>query len=194
MVAQNVAFWILAISMAGAAIGVVRSQNVVHAALYLVVVLAGAAAQYILLAAEFVAWVQVLIYIGAIVILFLFGIMLTRAPMRSEGSIARCHPQVGAELKQLLVLFESGLFGLVTTGRPTPFTRLDPEAQDARLDTWRRSRVSRLGRPGRTTHAATSARAHGAANFRMGGGRARGPRRLRGSSSATRRRRNRTRG
>ena len=73
--------------MAGAAIGVVRSQNVVHAALYLVVVLAGAAAQYILVAAEFVAWVQVLIYIGAIVILFLFGIMLTRAPMRSEGSL-----------------------------------------------------------------------------------------------------------
>ena len=87
MVAQNVAFWILAIAMAGAAIGVVRSQNVVHAALYLVVVLAGAAAQYILLAAEFVAWVQVLIYIGAIVILFLFGIMLTRAPMRPEGSM-----------------------------------------------------------------------------------------------------------
>jgi NADH-quinone oxidoreductase subunit J len=87
VVAQNVAFWILAIAMAGAAIGVVRSQNVVHAALYLVVVLAGAAAQYILVAAEFVAWVQVLIYIGAIVILFLFGIMLTRAPMRSEGSM-----------------------------------------------------------------------------------------------------------
>ena len=85
VVAQNVAFWILAVAMAGAAIGVVRSQNVVHAALYLVVVLAGAAAQYILLAAEFVAWVQVLIYIGAIVILFLFGIMLTRAPMRARG-------------------------------------------------------------------------------------------------------------
>ena len=84
MVAQNVAFWILAVTMAAAAIGVVRSQNVVHAALYLVVVLAGTAAQYILLAAEFVAWVQVLIYIGAIVVLFLFGIMLTRAPMREE--------------------------------------------------------------------------------------------------------------
>ena len=81
MVAQTVAFWILAIAMAGAAIGVVRSQNVVHAALYLVVVLAGAAAQFILLAAEFVAWVQVLIYIGAIVVLMLFGAMLTRAPI-----------------------------------------------------------------------------------------------------------------
>ena len=81
MVAQNVAFGILAVAMVMAAIGVVRTKNVVHAALYLVVVLAGAAAQYILLAAEFVAWVQVLIYIGAVVILFLFGIMLTRAPM-----------------------------------------------------------------------------------------------------------------
>jgi NADH-quinone oxidoreductase subunit J len=86
-VAQNVAFWILAVGMAVAAIGVVRSQNVVHSALFLVVVLAGAAAQYILVAAEFVAWVQVLIYIGAVVILFLFGIMLTRAPMRAVGSL-----------------------------------------------------------------------------------------------------------
>lgn len=83
---QQVAFWILAIAMAIAAIGVVRSKNVVHAALFLVVVLAGAAGQYILLAAEFVAWVQVLIYIGAVVILFLFGIMLTRAPMRDDGA------------------------------------------------------------------------------------------------------------
>lgn len=82
---QQVAFWVLAVAMGAAAIGVVRSPNIVHSALYLVVVLAGAAAQYILLAAEFVAWVQVLIYIGAVVILFLFGIMLTRAPMGGEG-------------------------------------------------------------------------------------------------------------
>ncbi len=87
MIAQNVAFWIIAVAMAGAAVGVVRSTNVVHAALYLVVVLAGAAAQYILLAAEFVAWVQVLVYIGAVVILFLFGIMLTRAPMGRETDL-----------------------------------------------------------------------------------------------------------
>ena len=87
MVVQNIVFWILAAGMVLAAIGVVRSQNVVHAALYLVVVLGGGAAQYILLAAEFVAWVQVLIYIGAVIILFLFGIMLTRAPMRGETDL-----------------------------------------------------------------------------------------------------------
>jgi NADH-quinone oxidoreductase subunit J len=108
VVAQNIAFWILAVTMAAAAIGVVRSQNVVHAALYLVVVLAGAAAQYILLAAEFVAWVQVLIYIGAIVILFLFGIMLTRAPMRSEGSMDNSQ-RIAAGVVSLF------LFGVITS-------------------------------------------------------------------------------
>jgi NADH-quinone oxidoreductase subunit J len=87
VVVQNIVFWILAAGMVLAALGVVRSQNVVHAALYLVVVLGGGAAQYILLAAEFVAWVQVLIYIGAVIILFLFGIMLTRAPMRGETDL-----------------------------------------------------------------------------------------------------------
>jgi NADH-quinone oxidoreductase subunit J len=84
VVAQNVVFWILAVAMVLAAIGVVRSRNVVHAALYLVVVMAGAAAQYILLAAEFVAWVH---YIGAVIILFLFGIMLTRAPMGGDSDL-----------------------------------------------------------------------------------------------------------
>jgi NADH-quinone oxidoreductase subunit J len=84
---QQLAFSVLALAIGAAAIGVVRSRNVVHAALFLVVVLAGAAAIYILLAAEFTAWVQVLIYIGAVVILFLFGIMLTRAPMRGESRL-----------------------------------------------------------------------------------------------------------
>jgi NADH-quinone oxidoreductase subunit J len=101
---QQVAFWILAVAIAAAAIGVVRSPNIVHAALFLVVVLAGTAAQYILLAAEFVAWVQVLIYIGAVVVLFLFGIMLTRAPMRSEGGTLDNDQRWGAAVVALFVL------------------------------------------------------------------------------------------
>ena len=83
--AQNVAFWIIAVVMAAAAIGVVTMKNIVHAALALVAVLAGVAAQYILLQAEFLGIVQVLIYIGAVIVLFLFGIMLTRAPMRKSA-------------------------------------------------------------------------------------------------------------
>jgi len=81
MLAQNVIFAAIALAMAAAALRVVTTKNIVHAALYLVVVLAGVAALYILLAAEFTAVVQVLVYIGAIVVLFLFGIMLTRAPI-----------------------------------------------------------------------------------------------------------------
>ncbi len=79
VVAQNIAFGMIAAAMVIGAIRVVTTNNVVHAALWLVVVLGGAAAQYMLLAAEFVAITQVLIYIGAIIVLFLFGTMLTRA-------------------------------------------------------------------------------------------------------------------
>jgi NADH-quinone oxidoreductase subunit J len=87
MVVENVFFGVIAAAMALGAFGVVRTKNIVHAALYLVVVLAGGAAQFILLGQEFVAWVQVLVYIGAVIVLFLFGIMLTRAPMHPEESL-----------------------------------------------------------------------------------------------------------
>ncbi len=60
---------------------VVTTQNVVRSALYLVATLAGSAGLFLLLSAEFVAWVLVLVYIGAVIVLFLFGIMITRAPM-----------------------------------------------------------------------------------------------------------------
>ena len=62
------------------------TKNVVHAALFLVVVLAGGAGQFILLGQEFVAWVQVLVYIGAVIVLFLFGIMLDARADASDAS------------------------------------------------------------------------------------------------------------
>jgi NADH-quinone oxidoreductase subunit J len=66
---------------------VVSTKNVVHAALWLVVVLGGVAAQYILAGAEFVAVSQVLVYIGAVMVLFLFGIMLTRAKIGADTGL-----------------------------------------------------------------------------------------------------------
>lgn len=95
-VAQNVAFGIIAALMVYSAVRVVTTSNVVHAAAYLVMVLAGAAAQFILLGAEFVAITQVLVYIGAIVVLFLFGIMLTKAPMEGQEKATRDNWAVGA--------------------------------------------------------------------------------------------------
>ena len=81
MVAQNIFFGIIAGLVVIAALRMVTTRNIVHAALYLVAVLAGLGAQYVILTAEFVATTQVLVYIGAVMVLFLFGIMLTKAPL-----------------------------------------------------------------------------------------------------------------
>ncbi len=71
---------------AAAAVLAVTTRQVVHSALWLVVTLGAVAGAYLLLGAELVALVQVLVYVGAIVVLVLFAMMLTRAPIgvRSE--------------------------------------------------------------------------------------------------------------
>ncbi|HTJ77190.1 MAG TPA: NADH-quinone oxidoreductase subunit J [Acidimicrobiales bacterium] len=109
MVAQNIVFGILAVTMVAAAFRLVTTQNVVRAALFLAIVLAGAAALYILLAAEFVAWVQVLVYIGAVVVLLLFGVMLTRAPIGRESDLDNDQRWLAA----LVALFLLGALGAV---------------------------------------------------------------------------------
>ncbi len=71
-------FIILAVFTLGGGLGVVITRNVVHAALFLLVSLVAVAGVYLILFAEFLALVQVLIYGGAIIIVLLFAIMLTR--------------------------------------------------------------------------------------------------------------------
>ena len=109
MLPQNIAFGVISAAMVLAAIRLVTTQHIVRAALFLVIVLAGAAAQFILLASDFVAIVQVLVYIGAIVVLFLFGIMLTRAPIGEAGDVD--NDQRGLAL--IVALFLLGTFGAV---------------------------------------------------------------------------------
>jgi NADH-quinone oxidoreductase subunit J len=91
LVAQNIGFGILAAIMIFGALRVVTVRNVVHAALWLVLVMAGAAGQYVLVTAEFVAVTQVLVYIGAVMVLFLFGTMLTRARIGAESDLNNKH-------------------------------------------------------------------------------------------------------
>jgi len=79
--AAEIVFVLLGVVALGSAVLVVTTRQLVHAALWLVVSFGALAACYLLLTAEFVAWVQVLVYVGAIVVLLLFGIMLTRAPI-----------------------------------------------------------------------------------------------------------------
>ncbi len=108
MVAQNIFFWILSVVMILAAFRLVTTKNVVRAALFLAIVLAGAAGQFLLLVAEFVAIVQILVYIGAIVVLLLFGVMLTRAPIGHT-------PDTDNDQRWLAALVALFLFGALGT-------------------------------------------------------------------------------
>lgn len=86
MTGHEVVFGLLGAVAVGAALLVVTTRQLVHAALWLVVSFGALAGCYLVLTAELVAWVQVLVYVGAVVVLLLFGIMLTRAPIgRAAG-------------------------------------------------------------------------------------------------------------
>jgi NADH-quinone oxidoreductase subunit J len=77
----EITFVLVGLATLGAALLTVTTRQLVHAALWLVVALGGLAVEYLLLTAEFIAWVQVLIYVGSVVVLLLFGLMLTKAPI-----------------------------------------------------------------------------------------------------------------
>jgi NADH-quinone oxidoreductase subunit J len=81
MTLADAVFGLLSLVVLVAAVLVVTTRNIIHAALWLVVCFGALAGCYLVLTAEFVAWVQVLIYVGAVVTLMLFGAMLTRAPI-----------------------------------------------------------------------------------------------------------------
>ncbi len=80
----------------GAGLLVVSTRHVVRAGLWLVVSLGALAGCYLVLTAELVAWVQVLIYVGAVVVLLLFAVMLTRAPIGPAEDLDR--PRLPAAL------------------------------------------------------------------------------------------------
>lgn len=78
MALSDLIFWIVAIVTVGCALAVVFNRNIFRAALFLIVAFFSIAILYVLLAADFLAAVQVLIYVGAIGVLIIFAVMLTR--------------------------------------------------------------------------------------------------------------------
>ncbi|MEU4693157.1 NADH-quinone oxidoreductase subunit J [Actinoplanes sp. NPDC023714] len=84
---------VLLLALGALAVGsgalVVTSSHLVRAGLYLVVSLGAIAGLYLVLGAELVAWVQVLVYVGAVVVLLLFAVMLTRAPIGPSADLDR---------------------------------------------------------------------------------------------------------
>lgn len=108
MTSRDVLFALLGLVTASSGVLAVISTQVVHAALWLVAALGALAGCYLVLGADVVALVQVLVYVGAIVVLVLFALMLTRAPIGRSGDLDAPWPQrlaaavVGASTTGLL--------------------------------------------------------------------------------------------
>jgi NADH-quinone oxidoreductase subunit J len=85
MTGEQIIFILVALFTLGSGLMVVTTRNLVHAALWLVSTLFGVAVTFALLNASFLAVVQVVVYIGAIAILFIFAVMLTRKEIRDQG-------------------------------------------------------------------------------------------------------------
>ena len=110
MTIAQIIFLVVALVTLVSAFMVVTTPNLIHAALWLVVTLFAVAILYALLNASFLAVVQVVVYIGAIAILFIFAVMLTRKEMRDQG------PQLNSSWSLsaiLAVLTFGGLFALL---------------------------------------------------------------------------------
>ncbi len=144
---QDVVFWILTVMAVGAALGVVLVQDLFRAALLLIVVFMAVAGFFVLLSAEFLAVVQVLIYVGAIAILIIFAVMLTRDVQR--GNLPN-------RLQIPAVVFASLLLAaLVTVAIDTKWDFMPIEQQE-RVDLVQTSSVTTLSGEALTESGVTS--------------------------------------
>lgn len=134
MTGAQIVFLICAGLILGSAVMVVTARNLMHAAFWLIAALFGVAVLYALLQAGFMAMIQIVIYIGAIAILFIFADMLTRRDLRDRPGQTRANWWIAALLGALLL---AGLAFLVLS---LPGTERTPAAMPEGLDT-----VSALG-------------------------------------------------
>lgn len=130
---ETIFFWIFSLAAILAGLLTVMARNAVHCALFLISSLVSVAALFILLGAEFIAGVQILVYVGGVMVLFLFVIMLVNVGAEEEGraEIFNRPAQVAAALVFSLLLV-IGLLFAITTGyeglRKTSEVRLEQAA------------------------------------------------------------------
>jgi NADH-quinone oxidoreductase subunit J len=123
MTGTQVFFWLFALVVLGSAIKVVTERNLLYAALWLVSTLLGVAGLYMLLNAGFLAMVQVVVYVGAIAVLFVFAVMLVRRD-RDMGSQLNANwgaaALIAAAVFGLLVALQRNFHGIVATPKAMP--------------------------------------------------------------------------
>ena len=136
-------FWIFGLAAIFAGLLTVMARNAVHSALFLISSLVSVAALFILARAEFIAGVQILVYVGGVMVLFLFVIMLVNvgAEERGHDEIFNNPRQVGASLIFCLLLVggvlyavNNGYAGMQRLHQLTPETAAEQQAaRDASL-------------------------------------------------------------
>lgn len=118
-VGLSIAFWLLAIASVGSALAVVLLKNVFRAALLLISCFFAIAGLFVTLGADFLAMVQILVYVGAIAVLLLLAIMLTRETM-TGSPFSRW--RVGAGVVSVLLLI-----GMIWVFNQTAWPKADPD-------------------------------------------------------------------
>ena len=122
MTPVQVIFIISAAMILGAAWMVVSRSNMVHAALFLIIALFGVAVQFVLLEAGFLAVIQVLVYIGAIAILMIFAVMLTRGVTGDDGD----RYNDSSRLAGMVAFFTFAIITIIVGGWPQYYATSSP--------------------------------------------------------------------
>ncbi|MET0622725.1 MAG: NADH-quinone oxidoreductase subunit J [Pyrinomonadaceae bacterium] len=146
---ESVFFWVFALAALVAGLLTVMARNAVHSALFLISALVSVAALFVLLGAEFIAGVQILVYVGGVMVLFLFVIMLVNvgAEEREQEELFNHPAQVTAAVC-FAALLVFGLFYAInqSAGRFLPDANEEALAAAARGERLRRAetRVSNI--------------------------------------------------
>lgn len=111
MTATEVVFYVIAFVMISGGLGVVLARNIVHSALALIVSLGAVAGVYVILTVEFLALAQLVVYAGAVIMLMLFALMLTRARERPQALFGKNRPIALVVAAGLLSAFVAGIVG-----------------------------------------------------------------------------------
>ena len=109
MSATEIVFYCIAFFMIVSGLGVVLARNIVHSALALILALGAVAGVYVILTVEFLALAQLVVYGGAVIMLVLFALMLTRARERPQALFGKNRPIAFVIAAGLLTAFVAGI-------------------------------------------------------------------------------------
>jgi NADH-quinone oxidoreductase subunit J len=135
-------FWVFAIAALVAALLTILAHNAVHSALFLISTLVAVAALFVLLGAEFIAGVQILVYVGGVMVLFLFVIMLVNVGAEERGGeMLFNRPAQVATSAVLLVLLSLGFIYAIRQGYEGLLIRDNLSMQGQRTEAANRRRA-----------------------------------------------------